>query len=54
MNSKIFISADNKYTMSEFSEGNQNISVIPPKYSRQDLNFKERIVLMINFLKSKS
>lgn len=36
MMSKIFRRLDGSYTMSEFEEGIQNKSIIPPKYSPID------------------
>lgn len=40
MNSKIFRRDDGSYTMKEFEDDVQNISVVPPKYSPEYLRGK--------------
>ncbi|MGM5483613.1 MAG: hypothetical protein ACQER9_01705 [Nanobdellota archaeon] len=43
MKSRIFKRKDGSYTMNEFEDSEQNISVIPPKFSEKDDSFEERL-----------
>ena len=43
MISKIFRRKDGSYTMKEFEDSTQNVSVIPPKYKEDDKYQKYRL-----------